>query len=358
MQAVSIGPTVLVDGRDCAFAKAVQLPDGTLACSYGVGGGPEVWGGSEWSLSRDGGRTWEHGGVILPRQECGDTTITNALKLSLSADARTLYAYGGRYYRGGEARFGSGRNEAVLCTSPDAGRTWEGPRVLPFDRPYPLEISDAILCLPDGRLVAPAALLPAEDRLGEQVIGLVSEDGGMTWPRTTVVFEHPARRHGYFEHKFALLPDGAVLAVCWTVTLDRELVDQPNSFAISRDRGETWTTPRSTGIQGQTMCPLALDRHTLLVAYNRRYGRQGIVVALVRLEDDAWQVESETLAYDAEAVLEEGVAGTGVETFDAFRFGFPSFLRLQDGGILLTYWAQPPGTQHFGIYAARTEVAS
>ena len=349
-----ITPSVLVDDRDCAFAKAVQLADGRILCSYGVGGGPEVWGGSEWSCSSDGGRTWRREGAILARRTEGDTVVSNALKLSRSPDGATLCAYGSRFYRSGDARFGSGRDEAVLCRSEDGGATWAAPQVLPFGVAHPLEVSDAALVLPDGRLLAPAGLLPAEDRLGERVVALLSDDGGRTWPRRTTVFEHPDHRHGYFEHKLCLLPDGAILAVCWTVSLDRELVDQPNHYALSRDRGETWTVPRSTGIRGQTMCPLSLGEKRLLLAYNRRYGEQGIVLAMVRFDRD-WAVESEVLAYDASARLETGGTGSGVATFDSFRFGFPSLLRLADGAVLLTYWAQPPGCGHFGVYAARIE---
>jgi len=349
-----IGLPALIDDRDCAFGKAVQLGDGTLLCSYGVGGGPNVWGGSEWSHSEDGGRTWSLGGTILPKQVAGSTTVSNALKLSQAPDGAMIYAYGSRYYRDRDARFGSGRDEGVLCCSPDAGKTWSEPRIMPFGYPHPIEISDAILVLPGGRLLAPAGLLPAEDRLGEQVIGLISDDGGQTWPIRPVIFEHPQHDHGYFEHKFCLLPDGSVLAICWTVTLNRELLDQPNHYAISRDRGETWTTPRATGIRGQTMCPLALDRDRILLAYNRRYGKQGIVLATVCLGTE-WTVESETLVYDAQALLGTGEDGAGVETFDAFRFGFPALLRLQDGAILLTYWAQPPGADRFGVYARRIE---
>jgi len=350
---MQIGLPALIDDRDCAFAKAIQLGDGTILCSYGVGGGPEVWGGSDWSLSPDGGKTWELGGTILPKRLVGETTVSNALKLSQGIDG-TLYAYGSRYYRERNARFGAGRDEAVLCLSPDAGQTWGEPRLPPFGYAFPVEISDAVLVLPDGRLLAPAGLLPAEDRLGEQVVVLISDDGGRTWPSRSVVFEHPEHQHGYFEHKFCLLPDGSILAICWTVSLDRELVDQPNHYAISRDQGGTWSAPRSTGIRGQTMCPLSLGAGRILLAYNRRYGKQGIVLATVNLDDD-WAVESETLVYDAQALLDTGAAGAGVETFDAFRFGFPSLLRLQDGAILLTYWAQPPGADRFGIYAIRIE---
>ncbi len=146
----------------------------------------------------------------------------------------------------------------------------------------PLEISHGVLPLESGRLLAPAATLPAKDRLGEQVLVAISDDGGQTWPQHAVVFEDPDKKFGYFEQKLAAISPDLLMAVCWTVTLG-DVVDQPDSFVLSRDNGSTWGPARSTGIQGQTMTPITLGSDRLLVLYNRRYGDQGIIMNLVDL---------------------------------------------------------------------------
>lgn len=191
-----------------------------------------------------------------------------------------------------------------------------------------------------GRLLAPAATLPAQDRLGEQVLVAISDDGGETWPTHAVFFEDPERRLGYFEQKLAEVAPGRVMAVCWTVTLG-DVVDQPNSFTISNDNGSTWSPARSTGIQGQTMTPIPLGGDRLLVLYNRRYGDQGIVMALVTFTEEAWSIHYEGLMYDAKAKRERPEdLDTGVREFNTFAFGFPTAIRLQDGTVLATHWCR------------------
>ena len=55
MPTIEILGTGRIDERDSAFPQAVQLPGGDLLCSFSVGGGALVTGGTEWARSRDGG---------------------------------------------------------------------------------------------------------------------------------------------------------------------------------------------------------------------------------------------------------------------------------------------------------------
>ena len=71
---------------------AVQLASGDILCSYGVGGGALVTGGTDWSRSADNGETWQVEGTILPKDE--PRNRANFLKLTQSPDGRTIYAYG------------------------------------------------------------------------------------------------------------------------------------------------------------------------------------------------------------------------------------------------------------------------
>jgi len=291
------------------------------------------------------------GTILAPTEE---PHTTNFLKLSLSPLGSTVYAYGSRSDRRPGAKFGEGSNHPVLCRSTDGGRTWSAPEIVPMPGECALEISHGVLPLSSGRLLAPAATLPAQDRLGEQVLAAVSDDGGKTWPEHAVVFEDPEGKLGYFEQKLAEIAPGRVMATCWTVTLG-EVVDQPDSFAISDDDGSTWGPARSTGIQGQTMTPIPLGGDRLLVLYNRRYGDQGIVMALVTYTDETWSVEYEGLMYDAQARRDRPAdLDTGVEEFDTFAFGFPTAIRLLDGTVLATHWCQAEGV--FGIQWTKLRV--
>jgi len=329
-----------IDERDSAFPQAVQLPNGDILCSFSVGGGQFVHGGTDWARSTDGGLTWRLEGTLLPATDSPKSA--NFLKLSRSADGRTIYAYGTRYWGEYEGGFGERRGETVFCRSIDGGHRWSAPHIVPMPD-VPLEVSHAILPLQSGRLLAPAALLADPKRLGEEVFVSISDDDGQTWPQRRTVFRDPAGKLGFWEQKFVELTPGTILAVAWTVTLG-DYADQPNSFAISRDHGWTWGPYQSTGIRGQTMSVLPLGGDRLLVLYNRRYGQQGIVMVLATLQETSWTVEHESIMYDAQAVRQGPERGaTGVDELASFQFGFPTAIRLLDGTVLVTNWSVEGG---------------
>jgi hypothetical protein len=329
----------IVDDRDSAFPKAIQMPDGEILCSFCAGGGAEAKGGTELARSKDFGKTWIPGGIILPATE----STSNHLKLSLSHDNKTIYAYGGLFHSNSKQKFGEKQCEPVFCTSVDRGYTWSKPHII--ENPYncPLEISYGIVPLESGRLLAPAALLPAPERLGEKVIVFISDDSGQHWDKHSIVFESKDKNEGYFEHKFVELGDGRIMAVCWTVTLG-SVKDKENSFSLSFDHGSTWSEPKSTGIMGQTMSPLYLGEDRLIVFYNKRYGEQGIMMALVTFNENEWFIHHEEFLYDAQKEREcpENL-DSGVTEFDNFAFGFPTAVQLNDGSVLVTYWRKDNG---------------
>ncbi len=338
---IDILGTGLLDERDSAYPQAVQLPNGDILCSFCVGGGPRASQGSDWARSKDGGNTWRLEGTILPAEK--NTSLKNHLKLSLSADNKTIYAFGSRHRRAQGQVFGEYFSEPIFCASTDEGLTWSAPQVVPLPREGNFEIAHGILPLASGGLLAPAATLPAQDRLGEKVIAGISHNGGKTWPENALVFYDPEKRYGYFEHKFAEIAAGIVMAVCWTVTLG-SVEDKPNSFAISKDDGATWGSPVSTGINGQTMTPIPLGLDRLLILYNRRYGAQGIVMALVTFSERKWKVHFEGLLYDAGKSRPKSLnPKKGAEELKSFEFGFPTAIKLFGGTILATHWCKEKG---------------
>lgn len=338
---IEILNTGWIDRRGSAFPQAVTLPDGDLLCSFSVGGGAEVTGGTDWARSTDGGQTWQVEGRLLPPDR--SRGMANFLKLSLSPDGKTIYAYGAEIDNDVSKPFGQRAARAVLCQSTDAGRSWSPPSAVPMGVDCPLEVSFAALPLNQERLLAPAATLAGANTLGERVLVAISDDSGRTWSRHSTVFHDPNGKLGFFEHKFTRLPSGDILATAWTVTLG-DYADRPNSFAISTDRGDSWSPPRSTGIEGQTLSTLALGQDRILVLYNRRYGRQGIVMCLATLSDGTWPIHYEGLLYDARSfhVRSESVT-SGIDELEAFAFGFPTATTLADGTILATHWCVEEG---------------
>ncbi|MAT14111.1 MAG: hypothetical protein CMJ46_02445 [Planctomyces sp.] len=333
-----------IDENDSAFPSTVQLPDGTILCSYSETGGQYVHGGTGYSRSNDNGQTWIPIGTLCPRIT-GTVEAANYLKLTFDPKRNRIYAYGACLIGSADSDFGDRDMKPILCISDDLGENWSESVPVPVPYDFPLEISDRLMLTSSGRLIAPMATLENQQKLGERVVGIPSDDGGETWGEPITIFHDPAGERGYFEQKLTPLPDGRLLAVAWTVTLG-DYADLENSYAISSDNGETWSAPRSTGIQGQTMTPLAIDGDRILVTYNRRFGHQGVVAAIVTIEaDGCWNIQAEELLYDAGShkQAEERQTGKLQDELDTFAFGFPTPLKLANDEYLMTHWSVEQG---------------
>ncbi len=349
MKKIEIIDSGYVSRDDAAFPTLVYFGGGEMICGYTAKGkGPEALGGTDWSRSTDYGSTWIYEGTILPRTE--NPVTVNNLRLSGIADG-TIVAYGGRdHIKGaGDSRtFGKDMtNEPVFCISSDRGKTWSRPSAIPVDPDSRFEISNPVIDPGNGVLLAPAATLPEESRLGERVLLYRSPDQGSTWPECSTVFYDEEGAKGFFEQKIISLGEGRLLAVAWTVTLG-DYRDLENHFSISTDYGKTWSKARSTGIKVQTLSPLYLGGNRLMLLGNRRYGNQGVVCFFVRFTDKEWIVEGESLLWDARSTRKRGSEKkTGIDAFDDFAFGLPSAVKLEDSSFYSVHWCREDGI--FGI---------
>jgi hypothetical protein len=103
------------------------------------------------------------------------------------------------------------------------------------------------------------------------------------------------------------------------------------------------------------MTPIPLEGDRLLILYNRRYGDQGIVMALVTMTDGDWNVEYESLMYDARTQRSRPEnQASGTAELDRFNFGFPTAIRLADGTIFVTHWSRENGV--FGVRWVKLKV--
>lgn len=322
-----------IDDNGSAFAQVAMMGDGALLCTFSNAGGQFATGGTSQSRSDDG-RTWSEAEVIFPATR--SPRSTNFLKPTRSRATGTVFAYGARQSQPDGTVFDDRRYDAVLIRSDDDGRTWQEPTVVPFPT-RALEISHGILALASGRLLAPAATTEP-GRLGERVLVAISDDDGLSWPDHATALVDPDEQLGFLEQKLTLLDDGRILATSWAVSLD-DCTDRPNHFSLSDDDGQTWSVPKSMGIDGQTLSAVHLGGERFLLAYNRRYGDQGVVVALATFGGEEWKVDQDLLAYDPASQRTGRVAQSLADEMLDFAFGFPTLTRLKDSTVLLTYWS-------------------
>jgi hypothetical protein len=170
--------------------------------------------------------------------------------------------------------------------------------------------------------------------------------------------QDPQGRVGYLEQKIAELWPGRLIASAWTSSFG-DLKDTPNTYTRSDDDGDTWSAPRSIGTPGQTISVVPLwpdtDEHVMLL-YNRRYGRQGIVMALARLADEDWPIEFDGLLHDAHASRAGVERESGLAEMLDFQFGFPTAIRLRDGTFLASWWSVNRPGELCGVRWAKLRV--
>ena len=251
------------------------------------------------------------------------------------------------------------QNDLVFARSRDGGRRWTRPTVIPMPIPGSAEAPGPLTVTGRGRWIASYAPYNtfdpsvAVDR--NQIVAVFSDDEGRSWRHASMLrFADPDA--GGAEAWVVELSDGRLVGTCWSMSLATG-VDTPIPFAISYDRGDTWTPTRSTGIAGQATTLASLRDGRVLLGYNQRAQPDpGVWLAVARPTDDdfgvrqlgpAWLAERPTLSGDGEA---------GHDAWTGFAFGEPSVTLLWDGDVLVTLWCDQPSGR--GIRFVRLAGAS
>ena len=327
----------VVSCQEAAYPTVVKLPNNHLICGYSSGGGANISGGTHWSTSTDDGASWNYGGMILPPQQ--DPKTANSLRLSLTREGNIL-AYGQRKYLEHGTQFGRCPNEAVFCTAGVSSMDWSTACIIPHSFACPVEVSNPIVELSDGRWLAPAALLSSPERLGEKVIAWESADKGASWENYVTVMADPLGKKGFFEQKVIETEPGIVYAFAWTVQLG-SYRNLPNSFSFSEDSGRTWQGPFEMELNGQTMTPCWLGGNNFLLIYNYRNQPHGIKIAYVEITGSHAKIIWDEFLWHPQSARQSDKEG--IRTLEDLAFGLPSLIRLGQQKFMAVFWAMDQG---------------
>lgn len=312
--------------------------------------------------STDRGRTWQFEGPIYPGTS--DRLTSDSCRLTSLPDGEVV-ALMARFDRSAHPDEGLTNHrtlgfvptELLLLRSADQGRTWTEPQPItpPLTGPS-FELCCPLTPLRDGRWLLPTSTWRGWDGEcpnGMKMVAFVSHDRGQNWPEYVDVMADPARRAIYWESKIVELPDGRLLATAWAYD-EADACDLPNQYALSADGGQTWSAPRSTGLQGQTLTPLILDDGRVLCIY-RRMDQPGLWANLSRLEGDEWIDENCQPLWGADAGSLTGHSSNMAQNFNVLKFGAPCATLLSDGTIFTAFWCYEDGVSNIRWFALQID---
>lgn len=344
-------PKPHVCSRHGYFPSVAVLPGGEMLATVVIGEAFEAANAHTHVLrSTDAGETWQLQGRIYPGT--ADRITSDAARLTALANG-DLVVFMVRADRTdhpdqgltNHENLGFVPTELLLLRSSDRGHTWSGPEPLvpPLVGPA-FEMCCPITVLKDARWLIPTETWPGWDGdcpNGIRMIAMVSHDQGNTWPEYLDVMNEPDGRVFFWESKIIELPDSRLLATAWAYD-DLAKSDRPNQYTLSEDGGKSWSPPRSTGLQGQTLTPFALDGGHILCVY-RRMDKPGLWANVSILDGDNWVNQTDLPLWGQGSA--DLTAGTDdmAHNFNVLRFGAPCLSRLADGAIFVAFWCYEDG---------------
>jgi sialidase-1 len=330
--------------RHAYFPGLVELPSGDILALFSIGEAFESAMKIFVSRSRDSGNSWELEGPIHKDFEASKMA-PGSMKPTLLRDG-TLIALGYGFTRGNPEIFfnpetgGLPNGANYISFSQNEGRTWTKPEALSLPYPEILETSGPCVELENGDIIITGTPFPMWNGTlpsGNKGFLLRSRDKGKTWEDNTVFYNR--KNITPYETRACEMKDGRIVIMIWC-SGQTQGKNVTNHVVVSNDSGVSWSDPIDTGVQGQASNLLYLKNNKFLAVHCQREVNIGLYVDLVDFSGDEWKIiERKCIWNKAVSAKTRKLSDMGT----SLKFGQPSFLKLDNGDILLAFWATENG---------------
>lgn len=327
------------------FPWVVYTADNQLIASFVLGEAFESVNSNTYiSHSEDMGKTWsEPLPIISPselilRSNCARITdLGNGhLATMMVRSDRSSHPEEGLANPG---NIGFVPTDLLLLHSFDNGKTWTRPNEIepPLIGPS-FEACSPIVVLKGGTWLWSTSTWRGWDGYspnGMKMVALLSDDEGKTWKNHLVAMDGTGEQIIYWEGKVIELNNGSMLATAWAFD-EKTGTDLPNHYAVSNDKGKTWTTPVSMNILGQTMATVQMPDDRIVVVY-RRMDVAGLWLSVLKFCDNNLETEDSVCLWNG-AQASDLKRENMVTEFNELKFGAPCITKLSEDSLFIAFW--------------------
>jgi len=338
------------------FPSIHLMDDGELLCVMRIGSAiysPD--GMLEIFRSIDRGENWERQGPIVDRaQDDGRYNYVTGCVTPLSDGSLMMMAMRADQSDPDKLAYNPETQgllplETCYLASNDGGRAWTSPRVVDMGAHFGPDFTPApyggLIELEGGELFQAYETWKSYDNDGPfnlNVFGLISQDGGRTWPEKVMVADGSTDGRSYSHASPVKCPDGRLMATTWTAESELQRYYDLHVLRSVDATARTWHAPVSTGVPGQTstLAPLGDGRLLLIYTHREETDQPGLKVICSEDDGQTWTLESPLTVWDAYGREALGVPRTATypSSHDAIAYGAPRIVALDTRTAVACWW--------------------
>ncbi len=347
-------------GHAACFASLAPLASGAVLSCFQAGPKKNAADSTlKMCRSDDGGRSWREVPVVLPTTLGGVPGSLSSGELVEVEPGRLLLLATWFDRTDPDRPLFDPETEGILhsrllkAVSEDDGATWSAWAIVGTSGLTGCAGTGPLVKWPDGTIACPFESYkeyddPRPGRHGAWIV--VSQDGGRTFGDPVLVAQHPDHRIYYWDQRLCFGgEEGKFLAMFWTHDLehkqDLSVHFQRASLAPSDGGREPIV---ATTIPGQIAAPLVLDDGRVVTFVVDR-GQPGTMTLWQSADGGATWPEDDALVvytHDERALLSQGRSNVDFkqywEDMGKWSFGHPAVRQLDDGRLLVAYYAGTP----------------